>query len=137
MKKNNKVSVATVWLMLTVVFIPLGIVAQSKSELVADDQANLLAGAWEYVGPGEVDCITRAPSGPIIRASYQFNQGGTMHTEDTFPLSGPYRSTGAGTWKRLAGREYSYGNIHYEFEPDRTFLFRIRMRSVLTLSRDG
>ncbi|MEO8573624.1 MAG: hypothetical protein ABI481_06615 [Pyrinomonadaceae bacterium] len=59
-----------------------------------------------------------------------------MHTEDTFPLSGPYRTTGAGTWKKLAGREYRYGNIHYEFE-GRTVLFRIRMRSVLSLSRDG
>jgi hypothetical protein len=102
-----------------------------------EEQGNDLVGVWEYVGPAEVDCQTRVPSGPTIRALYTFNQGGTMYVEDTLPLSGPYRSTGGGIWKRAAGRNYTYGNVHYEFDPDRTFLFTIKQKSNLTLSRDG
>ncbi|MBA3634476.1 MAG: hypothetical protein H0W58_16965 [Acidobacteria bacterium] len=46
-------------------------------------------------------------------------------------------ATGGGIWKRTSGRNYTYGNVHYEFDPDRTFLFTIKLRSNLTLSRDG
>ncbi len=115
---------------------------QNKTDQISinsplEEQGNDLVGVWEYVGPAEVDCQTRVPSGPTIRALYTFNQGGTMYVEDTFPLSGPYRSTGGGIWKRAAGRNYTYGNVHYEFDPDRTFLFTIKQKSNLTLSRDG
>ncbi len=103
----------------------------------AEGKDNDLVGVWEYVGPVEADCQTRVPFGPTIRALYTFNQGGTMYVEDTFPLSGPYRSTGGGIWKRASGRNYTYGNVHYEFDPDRTFLFTIKLKSNLTLSRDG
>jgi len=100
-------------------------------------QDNALVGVWESVGPAEVNCQTRQPLGSTIRVLYTFNQGGTMYVEDTFPLSGPYRSTGGGIWKRASGRNYTYGNVHYEFDPDRTFLFTIKQKSNLTLSRDG
>jgi len=100
------------------------------------EQNNALVGVWEAVGPAEVNCQTHEPFGPTIRVLYTFNQGGTMYVEDTFPLSGPYRSTGGGTWKRTSGRNHTYGNVHYEFDPDRTFLFTIKQKSNLTLSRD-
>jgi len=96
---------------------------------------NALVGVWEEVVPAEVDCQTREPFGPTIRALLTFNQGGTMYVEDAF--SGPYRSTGGGIWKGTSGRNYTYGNVHYEFDPDRTFLFTIKQKSNLRLSRDG
>lgn len=112
---------------------------QSADLLNREEQErdNDLVGVWEAVGPAEVNCQTREPFGPTIRALYTFNQGGTMYVEDTFPLSGPYRSTGGGTWKRTLGRNYTYGNVHYEFDPDKTFIFTIKQKSNLTLSRDG
>ena len=109
---------------------------QGKS-LDNEGPGNNLVGVWEEVAPAEVDCQTREPLGPTIRALLTFNQGGTMYVEDTFPLSGPYRSTGGGIWTRTSGRRYAYGNLHYEFDPDKTFLFAIKQRSTLTLSRDG
>jgi hypothetical protein len=98
---------------------------------------NTLVGVWEEVGSAEVDCQTREPFGPTIHALLTFNQGGTMYVEDTFPGSGPYRSTGGGIWDRISGRQYMYGNLHYEFDPDRTFVFTIKQRSTVTLSGDG
>ncbi len=106
----------------------------------ADRQSNDLVGAWEEVNvPAETDCVTGLPlpGTPIIRASLSFNQGGTMYVEDTAPFDGPYRSTGAGIWKRNSGRNYTYLNLHYAFNPDKTFTFTIKQRSNLTLSRDG
>ena len=58
-----------------------------------------------------------------------------MYVEDTFPLSGPYRSTGGGVWTRTSGRNYTYANLHYEFNPDKTFLYTIKQKSNLRLSR--
>jgi len=110
---------------------------QQTVDSFADDQGNALVGVWEEVAPAEVDCQTRQPLGPTIRALLTFNQGGTMYVEDTFPLSGPYRTTGGGVWTRTSARHYTYGNLHYEFDPDRTFLLTIKQRSDLTLSRDG
>jgi hypothetical protein len=103
----------------------------------AEDQGNALVGVWEEVAPAEVDCQTRQPLGPTIRALLTFAQGGTMYVEDTFPLTGPYRTTGGGVWMRTSARHYTYGNLHYEFDPDKTFLLTIKQRSDLTLSRDG
>ncbi len=60
-----------------------------------------------------------------------------MYVEDNAPFDGPYRSTGAGIWKRTSGRNYTYLNLHYAFNPDKTFTFTIKQRSNLTLSRDG
>jgi len=110
---------------------------QQAVDSVADDPGNTLVGVWEEVAPAEVDCQTRQPLGPTIRALLTFNQGGTMYVEDTFPLTGPYRTTGGGVWMRTSARHYTYGNLHYEFDPDKTFLLTIKQRSDLTLSRDG
>jgi hypothetical protein len=110
--------------------------SQGKS-LDNEGPGNNLVGVWEEVAPAEVDCQTREPVGPTIKALLTFNQGGTMYVEDTFPLTGPYRSTGGGIWTRTSGRRYAYGHLHYEFDPDKTFLFAIKQRSTLTLSRDG
>ena len=109
---------------------------QSAASLTVE-QGNDLVGVWEEVAPAEVDCQTREPFGPTIRALLTLNQGGTMNVEDTFPLSGPYRSTGGGIWKRTGGRNYTYGNVHYEFDPDKTFTLIIKQRSSLKLSGDG
>jgi hypothetical protein len=108
-------------------------VADSSQEA----QSNGVVGVWEEVAPAEVDCQTRQPVGPTIRALLTFNQGGTMYVEDTFPMTGPYRTTGGGVWTRTSARHYTYGNLHYEFDPDKTFLLTIKQRSELTLSRDG
>ncbi len=114
-------------------------VKQSKT-VDSEEQGNALVGVWEEVDvPAENDCITGSPvpGTPIIRALYSFNQGGTMYVEDNAPFDGPYRSTGAGLWKRTSGRNYTYLNLHYSFDPDKTFLFTIKQRANLTLSRDG
>jgi len=99
--------------------------------------ADVLAGVWEEVAPAEVDCQTRAPLGPVIRALLTFHQGGTMYVEDTYPAPFPIRSTGGGTWNQTSGRRYSYGNMHYEFDANKIFGLIIRQRSSLTVSRDG
>lgn len=101
------------------------------------DEENALVGVWEEVGPATVDCQTRAPNAPVVRVSLMFNQGGTMTLEDTFPLEGPYRTTGAGIWKRTSGRNYAYVDIHYSFDPNKTFTGIIKIRSNITLSKDS
>jgi len=107
------------------------------SQVAAGDD---LVGVWEeFDVPAESVCGTDlpAPETPIIRALFSFNQGGTMYVEDTAPFDGPYRSTGAGIWKRTGGRKYTYSNVHYAFDPDKTFTLTIKQRSDITLSRDG
>lgn len=99
-----------------------------------EEQANDLVGVWEEVTSALVDCQTREPSGPTIRVLYTFNQGGTMSAEDTFPLEGPYRTTGGGIWKRISGRNYTYVNTHYSFDPDKTFTGIVKIRANITLS---
>ena len=112
-----------------------------QSKIVgSEEQGNDLVGVWEEVDvPAETDCATGLPlpGTPIIRALLTFNQGGTMYVEDTAPFDGPYRSTGAGIWKRTSGRNYVYVNSHYSFDPDKNFLFTIKQRSNVRLSRDG
>jgi hypothetical protein len=102
-----------------------------------DARRNALVGVWEETTPALADCETGHTFGPIIKALVTFNEGGTMYVEDTFPEAGPYRSTGGGVWKHTSGRNYTYGNLHYEFDPDKTFLFTIKQKSELRLSRDG
>jgi hypothetical protein len=106
----------------------------------AQTPGNDLTGVWEEVNvPAETDCATGLPlpGTPIIRALYSFNQGGTMYVEDNAPFDGPYRSTGAGPWKHISGRKYSYLNLHYSFSPDKAFTVAIKQKSNLTLSQDG
>ncbi len=105
-----------------------------------DDAGNDLVGVWEALNvPAENDCVTGAPlpGTPIIRVLNTFNQGGTGWLEDNAPFDGPYRSTGASIWKRTSGRNYTYVNWHYTFNPDKSFVFTIKQRASLTLSRDG
>lgn len=106
----------------------------------AQEPSNDIVGVWEAVNvPAENDCVTGAPlpGTPTIRVLNTFNQGGTGWLEDNAPFDGPYRSTGASIWKRTSGRHYSYLNLHYTFNPDKTFVLTIRQRSDLTLSKDG
>jgi hypothetical protein len=60
-----------------------------------------------------------------------------MFVEDTFPLEGPYRTTGPGIWKHETSGEFSYAHMHYSFAPDNTFLYTIKQRSRLRLNRGG
>jgi hypothetical protein len=115
------------------------IAAKSAASLM-DEPASDVVGVWEAVNvPAENDCATGAPlpGTPIIRVLNTFNQGGTGWLEDNAPFDGPYRSTGATIWKRTTGRNFSYYNLHYTFDPDKTFVFTIKQRSNLTLSKDG
>ena len=103
------------------------------------EQANALVGVWESVAPAGVDCQTGLPDpkAPIIRALYNFMQGGTMSEDNNDPLEGPCRNSAHGIWKRTSGRNYVYVNSHYSFDPNKTFLFTIKQRSNVRLSRDG
>lgn len=116
---------------------PQKTVSKSSARL-ADDTANSLTGVWESVAPAEVDCKTRVPLGPDIRALYTFNFGGTMNVEDTLPIEGPFRSTGSGVWERVSGRTYRWVKMHYSFVPNTTiYQGTIRARGTLTVSLDG
>ena len=96
-----------------------------------------LVGVWESVSPVSVDCQTGAPTGPIIRALYNFTAGGTMMEENTDPLEGPYRNTGHGIWQRTGGRTYIASYMHYGYLPDNTHLVIVKVRSNITLSVDS
>src|SRR6266404_3853040 len=112
---------------------------QQSTTSSTEEQGNALVGVWEEFNvPAETDCVTGLPlpGTPIIRALYSFNQGGTMYVEDNAPFDGPFRSTGAGIWKRT-GRHYTYINLHYAFNPDKSFTSAIKQRADLTLSQDG
>jgi hypothetical protein len=140
-KSLTQTFVIALAMMLALAIVPFRAFAQDKAEnqssvSPADEEGNALAGVWEEVSvPAFVDCQTGVP-GPIINVSYTFNQGGTMYEEDTLSLD-RYRTTGGGIWKRTSGRKYTYVNLHYAFDPNGNFLFTIRQRSNLTLSRDG
>jgi len=102
-----------------------------------EDQDSALAGVWEEVSvPATVDCQSGQPNGPIINALLTFNQGGTMSVEDTLSID-RYRTTGGGIWKHTSGQTYTYVNLHYSFDPNGTFLFTIKQRAKMTLSRDA
>lgn len=101
------------------------------------DAGNDLVGVWEAVAvPAHNDCKTGSPMGELINISHTFNQGGTMYVEDTLSID-RYRTTGSGIWKRTSGRNYTYLFLHYAFDPNGNFLFTVKGRSNLTLSRDG
>ena len=141
MNTTKKTFVIAVALTLALAIVPSMAFAQNKgdnqsSASPTEEQGNALTGVWQELGvPAFVDCQTGEP-GPIINVAYTFNQAGTMYEEDTLSLD-RYRTTGGGIWKRTSGRNYTYLNLHYTFDPAGTFLFTIKQRSDLTLSRDG
>ena len=128
-------------IMLALAIAPYTTSAQNKADSQssvssASEEGNPLVGVWQEISvPGSVDCQTGEP-GPIVTVAYTFNEGGTMYEEDTLSID-RYRTTGGGIWKRVSGRNYTYVNLHYSFDPNGTFLFTIKQRSNLTLSRDG
>jgi hypothetical protein len=129
-------------IMLALAVVPYTTSAQNKADnqssvSPAGEEGNPLVGVWEEVSvPATVDCQTGQPNGPTINALYTFNQGGTMSVEDTIPVD-RYRTTGGGLWKNTSGRKYTYLSLHYSFDPNGTFLFTIKQRASLTLSRDS
>ncbi|MDQ3653308.1 MAG: hypothetical protein M3458_24105 [Acidobacteriota bacterium] len=102
-------------------------------------QGNTLVGVWETVAPALNDCETGlpAPDSPIIRVLQKFNRDGTMAEENTDPIEGPYRTTAHGIWERTHGRQYRAFYMHYGFAPDKTHIATIKIRSIITLSRDA
>jgi len=104
-----------------------------------DGKGNALVGVWESVGPALNDCETGlpAPGSPIIRVLQKFNQDGTMTEENTDPIEGPYRTTAHGIWERIAGRQYRAFYVHYGFAPDKTHVATVKIKSIITLSRDA
>lgn len=147
MKKRNLTQIFGIVLSI-LIMLTLGtsiISAQDKTgrQLAVSSAAESsidLVGVWEAVNvPAENDCATGLPlpGTPMIRVLNTFNQGGTGWLEDNAPFDGPYRSTGATIWKRTLGRNYTYLNLHYTFNPDKSFVFTIRQRSNVTLSKDG
>jgi hypothetical protein len=144
-KNTTQTFVIALAIMLALATVPSMAFAQNKADnqssvSPAGEEGNPLVGVWEELNvPAENDCVTGSPvpGTPIIRALLSFNQGGTMYVEDNAPFDGPYRSTGAGIWKHTSGRKYTYLNLHYAFNPDKTFTFTIKQRSNLTLSQDG
>jgi hypothetical protein len=104
-----------------------------------DEQGNTLVGVWETVAPALNDCQTGVPdpSSPIIRVLQKFNQDGTMTEENTDPIEGPYRTTAHGIWERIQGRQFRTFYMHYSFAPDQTHIATVKIRSIITLSRDS
>lgn len=104
-----------------------------------DEQGNTLVGVWETVAPALNDCQTGLPdpNSPIIRVLQKFNQDGTMTEENTDPIEGPYRTTAHGIWERIQKRQYRTFYMHYGFAPDNTHVATIKIRSIITLSRDS
>ena len=142
MNTQKQTFVVALAMMLVMVIAPTMAFGQNKDDKQStasptEEQGNDLVGVWEEVGPATVDCQTREPNAPAVRALLMFNQGGTMTLEDTFPLEGPYRTTGAGIWKRTSGRNYTYINRHYSFDPDKTFTGIVKIRSSITLGKDS
>ena len=130
-------------MMITLTFSSTMISGQGKADnqpinSSADNAGNDLVGVWEVETPALNDCETGEPIPPIIRVMYMFNQGGTMTLEDTLPFEGPYRTTGGGVWKRTSGRDYTYVNQHYSFDPvTRELIGIVKVRSNVTLSQDA
>ena len=138
--KNTKKQtfVIALAMMITLAIVPTLAFGQTRIlNPPQDNQGNDLVGVWEAVGvPSENDCATGTPIGELINVTYTFNQGGTMYAEDTLAVD-RYRTTGSGIWKRILGRKYTYRFFHYAFDPNGTFLFTVKGRSNLTLSRNG
>ena len=140
-KKVTQTLVIALAMIFTLAIVPTLAFGQDKADgqtinLSADDSSGDLVGVWEEVAPGTVDCVTRLPNSPVIRILYTINQGGTMYEEDTF-AEDRNRTTGGGIWKQTVRRNYSYLALHYAFDADKNFLFTIKQRSNLKLSRNG
>lgn len=114
-------------------------IAQASNEAFWGNVPSVV-GVWEQANvPMEYDCTTGEPlpGTPTVRVMQTFNVGGTGWIEDTAPVEGPYRSTGATVWKRTSKRGYTYTNRHYSFMPDNTFVFVVKQHSNLILSPNG
>ena len=98
---------------------------------------NSLVGVWESVSPVTTDCQTGEPTGPTVRALYNFAQGGTMMEENTDPIEGPYRNSGHGIWQHTTGRSYIAFYMHYGYLPDNTHLIIVKVKSNITVSLDS
>ncbi len=112
--------------------------AEQSKTMGNERQGNTLVGVWETVAPALNDCETGlpAPDSPIIRVLQKFNKDGTMAEENTDPIEGPYRTTAHGIWERIYGRQYRTFYMHYGFAPDKTHIATVKIRSIITLSRD-
>lgn len=146
MKKTSITALAVAAAMVLTAMIGTSAVsAQSKGEAPVSDASiwgfgPSLVGVWEQANvPMEYDCTTGEPfpGTPTVCVMQTFNVGGTGWIEDTAPVEGPYRSTGATVWKRTSKRGYTYTNRHYSFMPDNTFVFVVKQHSNLTLSSNG
>jgi hypothetical protein len=141
-KKTIRTFVIASAMMFTLAIVPTMAFGQNKADKqtlnsVKEDSGNDLVGVWEAVGvPPENDCQTGAPIGPLINVAYTFNQSGTMYAEDTLSVD-RNRTTGSGIWKRISGRNYTYIFFHYAFDPNGKFLFTVKGKSNLRLSKDG
>jgi len=113
--------------------------AEQSKTVGSERQGNTLVGVWETMAPALNDCETGlpAPDSPIIRVLQKFNKDGTMAEENTDPIEGPYRTTAHGIWERTHGRQYRAFYMHYGFAPDKTHVATVKIRSIITLSRDS
>ncbi len=144
MKTQTQTFVIALALMLALAIVPTLAFGQAKTDSPKlnspqDEQGNTLVGVWEAVVPALNDCETGlpAPGSPIIRVLQKFNQDGTMTEENTDPIEGPYRTTAHGIWERIFGRQYRAFYLHYGFAPDKTHIATVKIRSIITLSRDA
>ena len=141
-KNTTKTFVIALAMMFALAIVPTMAFGQDNADkqiinLPADDSNSDLVGVWEAVAvPSESDCVTGIPIGPLINVMYTINQGGTMYAEDALSVD-RYRTTGSGIWKRTSGRGYTYRFFHYAFDSNGTFLFTVKGRSNLRLSRNG
>ena len=141
MTKRNARPLLIILVLLIVALTVSSTTLFGKAALSANSSANNegsdLVGVWEVETPALNDCQTGEPIPPIVRVMYMFNQGGTITLEDTLTFEGPYRTTGAGVWKRISGRNYTYVNQHYSFDKDSNEQTGIvKVRSNVTLSQD-
>ncbi|CAN5448738.1 hypothetical protein BH18ACI2_BH18ACI2_23230 [soil metagenome] len=144
MKTTKQTFVIALALMLALAIVPTPAVGQDKDDNQSiassqEAQGNTLVGVWEAVVPALNDCETGlpAPDSPIIRVLQKFNRDGTMTEENTDPIEGPYRTTAHGIWERIHGRQYRAFYLHYGFAPDKTHIATVKIRSIITLSRDS
>ena len=112
---------------------------QQSIPSIEAEQGKTLVGVWETVAPALNDCETGLPdpNSPTIRVLQVFNQDGTMTEENTDPIDGPYRTTAHGIWERIQGRQFRTFYMHYSFAPDQTHIATVKIRSIITLSRDS
>ncbi len=144
MKTKTQTFVIALAMMLALAIVPTLAFGQDKDDKQSidssqDEQGNDLVGVWQVSASATVDCQTGLPdpNAPQVRILYSFNQGGTMSEEEAQPFDGPYRASALGIWKRTSGRNYTAVFTNFVFNPDKTFLFTVKQRTNITLSRDG